>query len=72
MSKTYTTLAELIDREIAPALDDTFDIDGFVTELRDRDLIVYTGRGFELVTDEDGNTPDFWDIAAKYDTEIQK
>ena len=72
MSTTYTTLGELVEREIAPALDGTFDIDGFVDELRDRDLIVYNGRGFELVTDEEGNTPEFWDIAAKYDTEMRK
>lgn len=76
MSATYTTLSDLIEREIAPALFDgtesvepNFDIDGFAATLRDRDLIVWdeSGQGFQLVTDEDGETPGFWELVEEFD-----
>jgi hypothetical protein len=63
MSTTYTTLNDLVDREIVPALDgveDSFDVDMLVKILRDQNAIRWTGIGFELVTDEEGNTPGFW------------
>ena len=81
MSKIYTTLADLIDREIVPALDGVepiFDVDGFTQALRDADLIVYVTHegaaqrdGFQLVTDDDNQTPRFWDMVAKFDAEAQ-
>lgn len=75
MTATYTTLSDLIEREITPALFDgtesvepNFDIDGFVAVLRERDLIVWddAGQGFQLVT-EDGETPGFWDLVQDFD-----
>lgn len=67
-AKIYETLAELIRREIAPALDPTeFDVDGFAQQLRDMGLIVWVERrGFMMVTDEDGETPGFGTIAAGF------
>ncbi len=75
MSETYTTLADLIEREITPALFDgtesvepNFDVDGFVQALQDRELIVFHGgQGFVLVTDDSGETPGFWDLVADFD-----
>ena len=70
MSETYITLADLIEREITPALDEVepnFDVDGFVQALRDRELINWTGCGFALVTDEDGTTTGFWDLVSEFD-----
>lgn len=76
MTATYTTLSDLTEREITPALFDgtesvepNFDVDGFVAALRERDLIVWdeSGQGFQLVTDEDGETPGFWDLVQDFD-----
>ena len=70
---TYTTLADLIDREIRPALDgveETFDLDGFVKDLRGAGHIRYEveeghadGR---YVLDIDEAT--FWKLVQKWDT----
>lgn len=78
-TRTYTTLSDLVDREIRDALDgvkDSFDLDGFVDDLRDRDLIVWDDaydadddayrldrQGFQLVADEDT----FWAIMDEWD-----
>ena len=70
MTTTYTTIADLIEREITPALDGVepnFDVDGFAQALRDRDLITWNGTGFVLVTNEDGETPGFSGMVAKFD-----
>lgn len=70
MTTTYTTIADLIEREITPALDGVepnFDVDGFAQALRDRDLITWNGTGFVLVTNEDGETPGFQDLVAEFD-----
>ena len=74
MSTTYATISDLTDREIAPALDGvepSFDVAGLVSALRDRNLIVWTGSGFELVTDEDGNVAGFWELVAEFDAKAQ-
>ena len=72
MTATYSTLADLIEREILDALngvEPNFDTDGFVQELRDQDLIVWTGAGFQLIVDEDGMTPGFGALVARFDGE---
>ena len=74
MTKTYTTLDELVQREITDAIngvEENFDLDGFVNALRDADLIVWNdeAHGFELITDEDGTTPGFWTLLAQFDAE---
>ena len=75
MTKTYTTIADLVAYEIIPALGDAaadFDIDGIVDDLQARDLIVYvhTGNlsrdGFQLVADEAA----FWDVVSAHDTTV--
>ena len=69
-TRTYTTLADLRDQEIVDAIngvEENFDIDGFIAELRERDLIIWTGTGFALVIDECGNTPGFWEIVEEFD-----
>ena len=66
----YTTLADLIEREITPALagvEPNFDIWGFSQALRDRELIDWTGNGFALVTDGYGATAGFWDLVSEFD-----
>lgn len=71
MTRTYTTLADLVDQEIAPAFGEygnDYDLDGFVRALRDADVIIYVQHGFQLVTDDDGQTPGFWELAATFDT----
>lgn len=80
MSKIYTTLGDLIDQEIVPAISAgegvgrRFDLDGFVAKLRDEGLIRYVQfersaqhNGFELVAAEDGNTPRFWGYVQEFD-----
>lgn len=68
---TYTTLRDLIDQEIAPALDgvdEGFDVDALVRILRDSDLIVYDGRGFTMPGDPDsGATEAFWEAVQAVD-----
>lgn len=78
MTATYSTIRDLIDQEIAGALDgveDNFDLDGFVQALKDCDLIVWHDayrldqQGYQLVTDEDGETPGFWELVERFDGE---
>lgn len=67
---TYTTIQDLTDQAIVPALEGVepnFDVVSFVQTLRDRDLVVWTGSGFELILDEDGVTPGFADLVAEFD-----
>lgn len=76
MSTTYATLKDLIDREITPALDGVepnFNTEDFVKALRDADLIVWHDirQGFELISDEGGNTPGFWELVEQFDTEAR-
>lgn len=63
----HTTITDLQDREITPALGeyaDDFDIDAITEDLRDQDLITYDGEHFALEA-----TPDeFWAIVAQHDT----
>lgn len=67
---TYTTIQDLTDQAIVPALEGVepnFDVVSFVQTLRDRNLVVWTGSGFELILDEDGVTPGFADLVAEFD-----
>ncbi len=68
---SYTTREDLIAREIIPALGDYADdyaVDGICDALQAAGLVTYSpGVGFVLATDEDGNTPGFWDIVAAHD-----
>ncbi len=74
----YTSKTDLIANEITTALGEyaaSFDVDGLVTELEARDLLVYRtfagqaqDNGFELVA-----TPDeFWALAAQFDVETDR
>ncbi len=68
---SHTTREDLIAREIVPALGDyagDYAIDDIYDALQAAGLVTYTpGVGFVLATDEDGNTPGFWDIVAAHD-----
>ena len=73
-TRTYTTLDDLYTHEIADALngvEENFDTDGFLHELRERDLIIWTGTGFALVIDDEGNTPGFWELVEDFDRQAQ-
>lgn len=70
----FTTLADVIDQAVAPALGEygnDYDIDAIAREAfaykvdtdADGNEVLNTA-GFEQIVDEAG----FWDIAAKYDT----
>lgn len=77
MTATYTTLADLVGQEIVLALNGVepgFDTDALVQAMRDADMIVYVthegasqDNGFQLVTDEDGQIPGFWELVEKFD-----
>ena len=74
----YRTMTDLMDQEIVAALNGVnpaFDIAAFVDELLDTEMIVYRTfqgaaqyDGFELVTDEEGSTPGFWELVEKHDS----
>lgn len=71
-TRTYTTLAALVDQEIVGALDgveEGFDLDAFTQALLDQELIYRTPEGFALVTDEDGETPGFWLLVQNFDSD---
>lgn len=64
---THTTIADLIAREITPALDDVspgFDTSKLVSELEKAGLIECVPGGFRLVT-----SPDFWTLVQQIDAE---
>lgn len=65
-SRTYTTMRDLIDQEIVPALYG-FDVDALVRELDARGLITWDGRGFVLETDDMGETPGLRDLVREMD-----
>jgi len=77
--RCHATLNELVEREIVPALDGVgpaFDVDGFVQALRDRGLVVYVTHpgaaqrdGFRLTVDDEGQTPGFWGLVERFDTD---
>ena len=76
MSATYTTLADLVEQEITPALngvEPNFDTAGFIETLIDLGLIEYVQdqHGFQLYTD-DGLTPAFSELVTEFDLAAQK
>lgn len=66
---THTTLSDLVDREILPALDEvppSLDLDAFVERLRDAGMVHWTDDGqLAMEQDDDGETrwSDVWDAA---------
>lgn len=73
---THTTLSDLVDREILPALDEvppSLDLDAFVERLRDAGMIHWTDDGqLAMEQDDDGETrwSDVWDAEVQYAAEV--
>lgn len=79
-TRIHATLKDLIEQEITPAITageevgEDFDLDGFVDKLREEELIRYVRfekaaqrDGYELVKDERGETPGFWEYVQEFD-----
>ena len=70
--RVYTTLKDLVEREVIEALGDfgdDYDIAGFVAALRRLDLIVWVPerQGFTLILDDDGLQPAFQWLLPQFD-----
>lgn len=73
-SRGYTTVGDLIEQELVPALDGVspnFDVEQLAIWLRQQDLIVFdeAGQQFHLLLDEAGQTPGFWDKVQQLDSD---